>query len=140
VRRDERRRFDALFEEVLGAMPPAIHELIEEVPVALEDCPPESLLREMGLDPDDRAGLCGLHSGIPLTDRSVSQHDLPDTVTLYREGIVEEAGGWEPWTDDGGTELGGEERVRHEIRVTLLHELGHHFGLSEEDLRGLGYA
>ncbi|MFM8733132.1 MAG: metallopeptidase family protein, partial [Phycisphaerales bacterium] len=47
---------------------------------------------------------------------------------------------WEPWTDEDGTELGGEERVRHEIRVTLLHELGHHFGLSEEDLGRLGYA
>ena len=120
-------------------MPPPIHALIEEVPVALEDCPSPELLREMGLDPDDRAGLCGLHSGIPLTDRSVSQSEMPDTVTLYREGIVEEAGGWEEWTDDDGTELGGEARVRHEIRVTLLHELGHHFGLSEEDLRGLGY-
>jgi predicted Zn-dependent protease with MMP-like domain len=139
VRRDERRRFDALFEEVLASMPPPIHALIEEVPVALEDCPSPELLRDMGLDPDDRAGLCGLHSGIPLTDRSVSQSEMPDTVTLYREGIVEEAGGWEEWTDDDGTELGGEARVRHEIRVTLLHELGHHFGLSEDDLRGLGY-
>ena len=139
MRRDERARFDALFEEVLAALPPRIHALIEEVPVALEDHPPRALLLEMGIDPDDRTALCGVHSGVPLTDRSVSHHDLPDTVTLFREGIVDEAGGWEPWTDETGAAFGGVERIRHEIRVTLLHELGHHFGLGEDDLERLGY-
>jgi predicted Zn-dependent protease with MMP-like domain len=140
MRRDERARFDALFEEVLAALPQGIHALIEEVPVALEDHPPRTLLEEMGIDPDDRTALCGVHSGVPLTERSVGQHDLPDTVTLFREGIVDEAGGWEPWTDESGTPLGGSDRIRHEIRVTLLHELGHHFGLDEDDLDRLGYA
>lgn len=139
MRRDERARFDALFEEVLAALPPRIHALIEEVPVALEDHPPRALLLEMGIDPEDRTALCGVHSGVPLTDRSVNHHDLPDTVTLFREGIVDEAGGWEPWTDETGTAFGGVERIRHEIRVTLLHELGHHFGLGEDDLERLGY-
>jgi predicted Zn-dependent protease with MMP-like domain len=139
MRRDERARFDRIFEEVLAALPPRIHALIEEVPVALEDHPPRALLEEMGIDPDDRSALCGVHSGVPLTERSVDRHELPDTVTLFREGIVEEAGGWEPWVDDDGTALGGEDRVRHEIRVTLLHELGHHFGLDERDLERLGY-
>jgi predicted Zn-dependent protease with MMP-like domain len=139
VRRDERARFDALFEEELGRLPAALHALIEEVPVVLEDHPSPQLLREMGLDADDPAALCGLHSGIPLTERSVSQSGMPEVITLFREGILDEAGGWDPWTDDDGTELGGPVRIRHEIRVTLLHEIGHHFGLGEDDLERLGY-
>jgi predicted Zn-dependent protease with MMP-like domain len=139
VRRAERARFDALFEEVLGTLPPALHALIEELPVVLEDHPSRELLQEMGIDPSDTSALCGVHSGIPLTERSVSDGRPPEAVTLFREGILEEAGGWDPWTDDDGTELGGQDRVREEIRVTLLHEIGHHFGLGEDDLERLGY-
>lgn len=140
MRRDERARFDRLFEDVLASMPEAIHRMLEEVPVVLEDHPSRGLLADMGIDPDDRAGLCGLHSGIPLTERSVSDAGLPEVITLFREGILEEAGGWEPWTDDDGTSLGGEAQVTREIRITLLHEIGHHFGLDENDLDRLGYA
>ena len=53
---------------------------------------------------------------------------------------MEEAGGWEEWTDEDGAALGGEARVVREIRITLLHEIGHHFGLDEDDLDRLGYA
>lgn len=139
MRREERRRFDALFEDVLGAMPEEIRRMTEEVPVVLEDHPDPDVLLGMGLDPDDRAALCGLHSGIPLTERSVEHGALPDVVTLFREGILEEAGGWDEGTDGDGAPSGGEARVRREIRVTLLHELGHHFGLGEDDLERLGY-
>lgn len=139
MRRAERARFDGAFERVLAALPPALHRLIEEVPVVLEDHPSPRLLAEMGLDPGDLASLCGVHSGIPLTERSVSEGGAPEVITLFREGILEEAGGWEPWTGEDGTPLGGEERVREEIRVTLLHEIGHHFGLGEDDLERLGY-
>ena len=139
MRREERRRFDALFEAVLEEMPEEIRRMTEEVPVVLEDHPDPELLRGMGLDPDDLGALCGLHSGIPLTERSVEHGALPDVVTLYREGILEEAGGWEEATEADGGRAGGEERIRHEIRVTLLHELGHHFGLGEDDLERLGY-
>ena len=140
MRRDERERFDRLFEQVLAALPGEIHRMIEEVPVVLEDHPSRELLTDMGIDPDDRAGLCGLHSGIPLTERSVSDAGLPEVISLFREGILEEAGGWDEWTDDDGTELGGRERILREIRITLLHEIGHHFGLDEDDLERLGYA
>ena len=136
----ERERFDALFEDVLSALPPALHTMLEEVPVVLEDHPTRGLLEELGIDPADRASVCGLHSGTPLTERSVEHGALPDVITLFREGIVDEAGGWEPWTDEDGTQLGGPEHVHREIRITLLHEIGHHFGLEEDDLDRLGYA
>lgn len=140
MRRDERARFDGLFERVLASMPEEIHRMLEEVPVVLEDHPSRELLADMGIDPDDRAGLCGLHSGVPLTERSVSDAGVPEVISLFREGILEEAGGWDEWTDDDGTELGGEARIVREIRITLLHEIGHHFGLDEDDLARLGYA
>jgi predicted Zn-dependent protease with MMP-like domain len=139
MRRSERERFDRLFEEVYESLPPGLLARLEEVPVVLEDHPSPELLRSMGMDPQED-DLCGLHSGVPLTHRSVEHQSLEDVITLFREGILDEAGGWEEWTDDDGTPLGGEERVREEIRITLLHEIGHHFGLDEEDLERLGYA
>ncbi len=136
--RRERERFDALFEEVLDALPPAIHELIEEAPVILDDRPPRKLLRELGMDPEED-DLCGLHTGIPLTQRTVQDSgQLPDVIHLFREGIIDHAGGWDEGEDEEGP-FGGEARIREEIRITLLHEIGHHFGLDEEDLARLGY-
>ena len=136
--RSERERFDELFEEVLAAMPAGIHKLIEEVPIVLEDRPSRQLLRELGIDDDDEI-LCGVHTGVPLTDRSVERPDASDVVQVFREGIIDMAGGWEEDEDDEGP-FGGVDRIREEIRITILHELGHHFGLDEEDLDRLGYA
>jgi predicted Zn-dependent protease with MMP-like domain len=66
-----------------------------------------------------------------LTEKSVEHGDLPTVIHLFRRGIVSLAGGWEqPNADD---------EVYEEVRVTLLHEIGHHFGLEEEDLEELGY-
>lgn len=139
MRRSERERFDALFEEVLSALPESVHRLLDEAPVILEDRPSRAILRELGIDPSED-DLCGLHTGIPLTQRSVSDHGvLPDVIHLFREGIVEQAGGWEEGEDEEGP-YGGVERIREEIRITLLHEIGHHFGLDEDDLERLGYA
>ncbi len=88
---------------------------------------------------DDDEILCGLHTGIALTERSVERPDSSDVIHLFREGIVDTAGGWEEASDEEG-EYGGEARIREEIRVTILHEIGHHFGLDEGDLERLGYA
>lgn len=134
-----RQRFDDLLEEVIAGLPARVQSLLEETPVLVDDRPTRAMLAELGLDPADDS-LCGLHSGTPLTHRSVSQgHDLPETIHLFREGIVDHAGGWREWTDEDGTTHGGEAAVRREIRITLLHEIGHHYGLDEEDLAALGY-
>jgi predicted Zn-dependent protease with MMP-like domain len=139
MNRSERRRFDALLEQVLAEVPPRVRALLEEAPLVVEDRPTRELLEQFGLD-DEPEDLCGLHTGTPLTERSVSELiDLPEMIYLFREGIVDEAGGWDPWKDDDGSLWGGEDRVKKEIRVTLLHEIGHHFGLEEGDLEDLGY-
>lgn len=138
----QRERFDALLEEALEGLPPGVAQVIEEMPVIVEDRPSEELLEELRrqgvISPEEgQAGPedqpLGLHSGIAITERGVEGPvQLPSTIHIFREPIVEFAGGWEaPDADDA---------IYEEIRITLLHEIGHHFGLDEDDLEGLGYA
>ncbi|MCP3904058.1 MAG: metallopeptidase family protein [Planctomycetes bacterium] len=127
----QRERFDRLLERVIDALPDQLRRLLDEAPVIVEDRPDPALLRDLGMDADDD-DLCGLHSGAPITQRSHSDvPDMPETIHLFRQGIIEEAGGW------GGPDA--EKSIESEIRVTLLHEVGHHFGLEEDDLEELGY-
>ena len=125
-----RRRFDEQLEWVLQQLPPMVHELLEKVPLHVEDYPSSRVMHEMGVW--NRKQLCGLYTGIPLPDRSVQQSGtLPDVVTIYREGILESAR-----EANGRISTDG---LRREIRITVLHELAHHHGLGEEELRQLGY-
>lgn len=125
-----RRWFDRILEEVLRQMPPLVHELLEQVPLHVEDYPPSEVLREHGLRYRDE--LCGRYTGIPITQKSVEHSGtLPDVVTIYREGILAAA------MDRYGRV--SRKRLRKQIRLTILHELGHYHGLSEEELRQLGY-
>lgn len=140
MRDQERVRFDELLDEVVSSLPASIVELLQEKPVVVEDHPSESLLMELGLPSEARDELCGLHSGPMLTEQSIeSDASHLQVIHLFREGIVEAAGGWTSWLDAGGS-LDEEDAVRQEIRITLLHEIGHHFGLDEEDLERLGFA
>lgn len=143
----ERERFDRLFEEALEQLPPRIHELLAEVPVILEDRPDPELAKrlyhELGHEEGESVeefaeGLCGLHTGVALTERSVQDAgELPSNIMIFREGVVETAGGWE--AGEGETDEEVEDAVFEEIMITLLHEIGHQFGLSERDLEELGY-
>ncbi|MCH2141210.1 MAG: metallopeptidase family protein, partial [Phycisphaerales bacterium] len=81
--------FDGIFEEVLASAPPSVRDLIETLPVVVEDHPDESIQQELGINADE---ICGLHSGVPLTERSVEDSGvLPDVVYLYRLGIISAA-------------------------------------------------
>ncbi len=124
----QRQEFDRLFDGVMAALPEALHRLVEEVPVIVDDQPSAELLRECQAEGPDE--ICGLHSGMSLAERGPDSHrSEPETIHIYRLGIIAEAGGDD--ADDAA--------VTEEIRVTLLHEIGHHFGLSEDDLEKLGY-
>ncbi|MBU4272999.1 MAG: metallopeptidase family protein [Planctomycetes bacterium] len=126
----KRRRFDEQFEWVLERMPPLVHELIERVPLHVEDYPSAEVMERTGVRYID--SLCGLYTGIPIGDKSVWHSGvMPDVVTIYREGILSVA------ADRTGRIA--TERLREEIRITILHELAHHHGLNEDDLQKLGY-
>lgn len=129
----ERRTFDALLDALVAGLPAQLHELLEEVPLIVEDEPSEDLLASLGFGPDD--DLCGLHEGIALTDRSVEGirgvEGGPDHMMLFRGPIMRVA----DWLEGEPTD-----ELEEQIRITLLHEIGHHFGLDEDDLERLGYA
>ena len=115
---------------MLAELPPAIHTLIEQVPLHVEDYPSAEMMARLGVR--RREQLCGLYTGVPLTERSIELSGvLPDVVTIYREGILAAAR-----SADGRIRPG---RLRREIRTTILHELAHYHGLDEDELAELGY-
>ncbi len=135
----ERERFDRLLEGVLAALPPSVAALLEEVPLIVLDEPTPALLKSLGVPPEQQAAevrtLCGLYSGSTLLEQSVeASGELPDQIHIFRRGTILAAGGWR--NEDGA---GVESEVAEEIRITVLHEIGHHFGLEEDDLDRLGY-
>jgi predicted Zn-dependent protease with MMP-like domain len=130
----ERDLFDTLLEEALLELPERVIRALDDMPLVVDDRPSVEALRSMGMTPSEGDELCGLFTGLMNTERSVHEGpvELPNQVQLYREGIVLAAGGWrQPEADD---------RVYEQIMVTILHEIGHRFGLEEDDLDRLGYA
>lgn len=132
---EARERFDGLLEEIIASLPPGIAKLLDEIPVIVEDHPAPDVLEEFRNEDGTlpaRDELCGLHSGVAFTERSVeAAGELPTDIFLFREGIIAEAGGWD--------QPQAEDHILDEIEITLLHEIGHQFGLDEDDLEKLGY-
>ncbi len=129
-----RDTFDAILEDELAALPPQAAAVVEESAVIVEDEPSPALLESLGMDPsaDD---LCGLHDGIPETEQSVDDtYMLPTQIMLFRGPIIRLAG---YRLANGREENRGE--LIEQVRITLLHEIGHQFGLDEDDLADLGY-
>jgi len=151
VNDEHRQRFDRLFDDVVAELPPLIAALVQDVPIVILDRPTTDMvdrLRREGLlgSDEDGSDLCGLHSGVGLTERSIEDPaswgadlGVPEHVHLFREGIVALA--FESLGKDAHWEAPGvDEEIYEEIRITLLHELGHHVGLDEDDLHDLGYS
>jgi predicted Zn-dependent protease with MMP-like domain len=109
-----RADFEEHVQAALDALPPHLAAALENVAVVVEDENPD--------DPD----LFGLYHGVPLTERGVEAPLQPDTISIY----------YVPLSED----FPDPEELREEIRVTVLHELGHYFGMDEDRLDELGYA
>jgi predicted Zn-dependent protease with MMP-like domain len=131
---EEQKRFDSLVEDAIESLPARYRRVLDELPVVVLDEPTPQMLKDVGVDPADPDAadeICGLHTGTAITEKSVERGDLPTVIHLFRRGIVSLAGGWD--------QPGADEEVYEEVRTTLLHEIGHHFGLDEGDLEELGY-
>lgn len=130
----QRTHFDALVEQQVAALPYTIQLLLQETPLMVEDRPSPELLAELGLEPSKSSELCGVFTGIGLTERSVEDSMVePQTITIFREGLCALV---DSRSDSEGSR---DEQLAQEIRITILHEVGHHFGLDEEDLEALGF-
>jgi predicted Zn-dependent protease with MMP-like domain len=125
-----RNLFDAELESVLAELPKQVRDLVDKVPLVVEDYPSREIMRKTRVR--HRSELCGLYTGIPLIHRSVEHWGVPsDVIHIYREGILALAR-----KPDGSLSL---RRLRKQIRLTILHEYGHHHGMTERELRDLGY-
>lgn len=127
--------FDAMVERVIDRLPAHLQDLVRDtVPVIVQDRPSSDMLADLGMADDPHAAdeLLGLHTGVMLTEASVEDPAGPPTVIhLFRVGLIEAC------RDEAG--MVNLDALADEIRVTILHELGHHFGLDETDLADLGY-
>lgn len=110
--------FAALAEAAFAALPPAFRKMTGQVVFRIEDFADEAVLDEMGIE--DPFELTGLYQGVDLTQRSLFS-PAPETsmVFLYRRPILDE------WAERGDVTLG--ELINH----VLVHEIGHHFGLTD---------
>ena len=114
-----RARFERLVSEAINTIPARFRDELRNLAVIVEDEPSDDLLDEMGIDPPDT--LFGLYQGTPLTERAWDYgNTLPDRIVLY-QGPIEDASD----SDDD---------VVVNIGETLIHEVGHYFGLSEDEL------
>jgi len=127
---DNRNYFDIHLENVLRDLPQRVHNLLDDVPLLVEDYPSDQIMQRLGVR--RRHHLCGLYTGIPLTQRSVNHSGIPsDVIHVFREGVMALA------ADQNGRVSKTE--LQRQIRITVLHELGHHHGLDEDTLERLGY-
>ena len=115
---------DRALRAALSELPPVFRDALTNVAVVVEDWPPDWLLDELGIPSGDT--LYGYYHGVPLPERSIQDSgNLPDTISIYR-GPLEE-------------DFRDPRELSREIRITLLHEIGHYFGRDEEELERLGY-
>jgi predicted Zn-dependent protease with MMP-like domain len=116
--------FYELVERALAGLPEEFAEFLEEVPVEVMDRATPAFRKSRGLEGNGM--LLGLYRGRPRTERSVEDSGLmPDVIYIFQREL----------------ELisRSEEQLVEEVRKTVLHEIGHHFGLNEDDLEKLGY-
>jgi len=115
----KREDFVKVAEETLDSLPEEFCSRIQNVAILVEDFPPNQSLPRPG---HRRRLLLGIFHGVPTTKRSVFNLSTgPDHIVLYQKNIE--------------AVCSNEAEVRHQIRQTLIHELGHYFGMTEEQLR-----
>ncbi|MDJ0935350.1 MAG: metallopeptidase family protein [Kiloniellales bacterium] len=114
---------DSIAREAFAAIPKALRVHAKDVVIRVQDFPDEEILEE--LDCESAFDLLGLYQGVDLTRKSVSDTpQQPDMVYLYRRPILDY------WCDS-------EEDLTHVVRHVLIHEIGHHFGYSDDDMEAI---
>jgi len=118
-----RLRFRQLVDEALALVPEEFRPYLAGVAVVIEDWAPDALLDDLGVPEEET--LYGFYSGRAVTEGPEQSGDLPPRITLYRGPLLEDC------LD--------EEDLREEIATTVIHEIAHHFGISEARLEELGW-
>lgn len=116
----KRDGFETVVAEALDGLPLEFAELMSNVSIQVRENPDAETLRSLDLDPRHHT-LFGLYTGVPLDERGGWYGNvLPDVIVLYRQPLLEACP--------------TRAKLIHQIQLTLLHEIGHHFGLSDEEM------
>ena len=119
------KRFRALVGETLESLPASIREKVRNLEIIVEEWPTIEELEAQGLDPELDT-LYGLYEGVALPEREYNfGMELPDRVTVFYGPLVED--------------FKTEQELREQIRVTMVHELAHFFGMDDNEIGDLGY-
>jgi predicted Zn-dependent protease with MMP-like domain len=119
------KEFEEAVEQALAMIPEMFRAQLRNMTITVEDQPSRELRQEMGMAPDET--LFGLFTGIPLPERAVTEPPLyPDEIIIFREPLM--------------AACHSREELEEEIVITVVHEMAHYIGLSEEQLEALGYA
>jgi predicted Zn-dependent protease with MMP-like domain len=114
---------EAVARRTLSALPKPFSDSVGDIVLLVEEFADEETLDTFGIE--DPFELSGVYEGVPLTERSVDQSGtLPERVRLFRRPILDE------WA-------GGTDTLEHLVAHVLIHEIGHHFGLSDDDMHAL---
>lgn len=118
------KEFDRIVACAVERIPPEIREYLDNIVISVKKNPSRQMLRELGTGPDDPP--LGLFQGVPLIERSATMPPLyPDMIYLFQR----------PLEDICETK----EELEEEIEVTIVHEVAHYIGMTEERLEELGY-
>lgn len=110
---------------LIDRLPRQFREQLRNVEFVVEDWPSRELLLEEELDPEEDI-IYGLYQGVPLPERSsLDPPLLPDKITIFAAALIED--------------FPDPEELCEEIRLTVLHEIAHYFGMDEEEIEDLGY-
>ena len=121
----DRARFHALVAEAIDEIPDPFRAHLANVEVVIEDEPGSEVLREMGLDPR-RDTIYGLYEGVPVGERGFDDGPvLPDRIVIYFRPLVRD------FRTPGA--------IRREVQTTIVHEVGHVFGLEDDEIEAEGY-
>ena len=118
------QEMEALARAALNRLPEEFATYLMDVVLRVEDFADEDLLEEMGIE--DPFELTGVYEGLPLNEKSIAHSGaMPDRIRLFRRPILDE------WIERG------DETLEHLVAHVLIHEVGHHFGLSDADMHTL---
>jgi predicted Zn-dependent protease with MMP-like domain len=118
------KEFERIVQQAIGRIPQEIRRHLDNILITVQKRPAPEMLEEMGYPPDEP--LLGIYWGVPLNERSVAEPPLyPDTIFIFKEPLEEMCE--------------TREELEEEIEITVVHEVAHFLGMTEERLAELGY-
>lgn len=124
-----RARFAKLVQQAIASLPEWVRPHLRNVEIVVEDRPSDELLDDLEIEDDEEDTLYGYYDGVPVGERfehsDGAPHPVADTIYIFQDPLVEDFGH-------------GDELIE-QIRVTVVHEVGHHLGLDDDRIEELGY-